>query len=143
MSRMGYLSAFLAVIAGAGCARVADMVPLNDAAVALGVPKMDATLYGTGYGPVTVLMPSGEVLQGHYRLALGGSTSNGIVTVATPRGSSVATATAVSTPMNGPFTVQATGPRGTTMVCQGSAGGMGHSDAVCTLNGGAQYQMMF
>jgi hypothetical protein len=41
------------------------MVPLNDAANAAGIPKLDAVLYGTGYGPATVTMPDGEVLNGH------------------------------------------------------------------------------
>lgn len=118
------------------------MVPLNDAAAAAGNPKMDMTLYGTGHGPATVTMPSGEILNGHYRLAVGGAVTSGVATAYTPRGSAVATGTAVSTPMNNPFTLQAGGARGTSMTCQGSAGGMGHGDAVCT-NGGAQYQMMF
>ena len=119
------------------------MVPLNDAAAATGIPKMDMTLYGTGYGPATVTMPSGEVLNGHYRLAIGGVVTTGTATAYTARTSAIATGSAVSTPMNNPFTVQAAGPRGTSVVCQGSAGGMGHEDAVCTLNGGAEYQMMF
>ena len=127
----------------AACSRAADMVPLNDTATATGIPKMDATLYGTGYGPVTVTMPSGEILNGHYRLAVGGSVTTGVATAYTPRSSAVATGTAVSTPINNPFVLQATGARGTTMVCQGSGGGMGHGDAVCTTNSGAQYQMMF
>jgi hypothetical protein len=41
------------------------MVPLNDAANAAGIPKLDVALYGTGYGPATVTMPDGEVLNGH------------------------------------------------------------------------------
>jgi hypothetical protein len=124
----------------ADCGRTVDMVPLNDVAAAAGNPKMDMTLYGTGYGPATVTMPSGEILNGHYRLAVGGAVTT---TAYTQRGSAVATGTAVSTPMNNPFTLQAGGARGTSMTCQGSAGGMGHGDAVCTMNGGAQYQMMF
>jgi hypothetical protein len=48
----------------AGCAREADMVPLNDAANAAGIPKLDVALYGTGYGPATVTMPDGEALNG-------------------------------------------------------------------------------
>ncbi len=127
----------------AACSRAADMVPLNDTASALGIPKVDATLYGTGYGPVTVTMPDGEVLSGHYRLAVGGSVTTGIATAYTPHGSATATGTAISTPMNNPFTAQATGSRGTSMICQGSGGGMGHGDAVCRTNAGAEYQMMF
>lgn len=127
----------------AGCGRVVDMVPLNDVATAAGSPKMDMTLYGTGYGPATVTMPNGEVLNGHYRLAIGGAVTTGYATAYTPKGSAVATGSAVSTPMNNPFMLQAAGAHGTSITCQGSAGGMGHGDAVCTTNEGAQYQMMF
>ena len=132
-----------ALLTTAACSRTADMVPLNAEASALGIPKIDATLYGTGYGPVTVTMPSGEVLNGHYRLAVGGSVTTGVATAYTPRGSATATGTAVSTPMNNPFTAQAIGSQGTSMICQGSGGGMGHGDAVCRTNTGAEYQMMF
>lgn len=80
----------------AGCGRVVDMVPLNDVATAAGSPKMDMTLYGTGYGPATVTMPNGEVLNGHYRLAIGGAVTTGYATAYTPKGSAVATGSAVS-----------------------------------------------
>ena len=133
----------MATLCMAGCARAVDMVPLNDVATTAGIPKMDVTLYGTGYGPATVTMPNGEVLNGHYRLAVGGAVSSGYATVYTPRGSAVAAGTAVSTPMQNPFSLQAAGARGTTMTCSGSAGGLGHGDAVCMTNLGAQYQMMF
>jgi hypothetical protein len=66
-----------ALLGVAGCGRAVDMVPLNDAATAAGNPKMDMTLYGTGYGPATVTMPSGEILNGHYRLAVGGAVERG------------------------------------------------------------------
>lgn len=121
----------------AGCGRAVEMVPLNDAASALGIPRMDVALYGTGYGPAVATMPSGEVLSGHYRLAIGGAVSNGFATAYTPRGSAIVSETAVSTPLQNPFTLQATGNRGTTMTCSGSAGGLGHGDAVCTTNSGA------
>jgi hypothetical protein len=116
-------------------------VPLNDAAVKLGTPKVEATLYGTGYGPVTVTMPNGEVLSGHYRVSVGGAVASSFGTAITPRGSAVVTGTAVSTPFNNPFNAQAVGPNGTSIICQGSGGG-GHADGVCQTNTGAQYQMM-
>ena len=141
--KFGWLAMAAPLLVCAACSRTAEMVPLNDAANALGIPRLDATLYGTGYGPVTVTMPNGEVLNGHYRLIMGGSVTTASATAYTPRGSAFATGTAVSTPINNPFTAQAVGNRGTSMICQGSGGGMGHGDAVCTTNSGAQYQMMF
>ena len=127
----------------AACARSVDMVPLNPEARVTGIPKMDVTLYGTGYGPATATMPSGEVLNGHYRLALAGTFSNVSATAVGPRGAAYGTGSAFTQATQGNFTLQATGANGTTMVCSGTAGGMGHGDAVCIVNGAAQYQMMF
>ncbi len=127
----------------ATCSREADIVPLNDAATATGVPKLSAVLYGTGYGPVTVTMPDGEVLSGHYRLAVGGAVASGFGTAAGPGGTAVVSGSSSVVSMQNPFTLQVTGSRGTTMVCQGTAGGVGHGDAVCTTNRKAQYHMMF
>jgi hypothetical protein len=137
------LPLLVVLVALFACARDADMVPLNPQAEQLGIPKLAATLYGTGYGPISVTMPDGEVLSGHYRLAVGGAVTAGFASTYGRGGSAAASSTAVSTPLNNPFTAQATGTRGTTMICEGSAGGMGHGDAVCTMRGGAQYQMMF
>jgi hypothetical protein len=127
----------------AGCAREADMVPLNDVANAAGIPKLDVALYGTGYGPATVTMPDGEVLNGHYRLAVGGAVATGFATASGPRGTAFATGSSSVVPMQNPFMLQVAGKGGTTMICEGSAGGLGHGGAVCTTNHGAQYQMMF
>ena len=143
--RAGPTASALLIVSACGIIQVhrqADVVPLNPAAIALGIPRMEAVLYGTGYGPVTVTMPNGEILTGHHRPAVGGTVTTGVGSAYNARGMSVATETAVSTPMNNPFTAQATGERGTIMMCQGS-GGEGHGDAVCTMNGGAQYQVMF
>jgi len=119
------------------------MVPLNDVASASGIPTLSMSLYGTGYGPATATMPNGEVLTGNYRLAVGGGVSTGFATVSGSRGTAFASGTGATVPMQNPFTMQAVGNRGTTMICQGSAGGMGHGEAVCTTNTKAQYQMMF
>jgi hypothetical protein len=135
------------IIAGGlltGCARTADMMPLNDAATVLGIPKLDVALYGTGYGPATVTMPDGEILNGHYHLAIGGAVSTGFGVASSRRGIVVASDSSNVVPMQNPFMLQAAGGLGgTTMTCEGSAGGLGHGGAVCTTNRGAQYQMMF
>ena len=131
------------LLALAGCVRGGQMVPLNDVASASGIPTLSMSLYGTGYGPATVTMPNGEVLTGNYRLAVGGAVSTGFATVSGPRGTAFGSGTSANIPMQNPFTVQAVGNRGTYMICQGSAGGMGHGEAVCTTNTKAEYQMMF
>lgn len=133
----------LVLLMVAGCARSADIVPLNDAANAAGIPKMDLQLYGTGYGPVTVTMPDREVLTGHYRLMLGAAVATGFGTAYGPRGAAFATGTSTIIPTTGPFVLQAVGNRGTMIACQGTAGGMGHGTMECATNHGAQYQVMF
>jgi hypothetical protein len=119
------------------------MVPMNDAANAVGIPKLDMVLYGTGSGPATFLMPDGEVLNGHYLLMVDGAVSTGFASVSGPRGSAFASGFSSMTAMQNPFVLQATGNRGTTVACQGTAGGLGHGAMTCTTNHGAQYQMMF
>jgi hypothetical protein len=138
-----FVASAAGLLALAGCARVVDVVPLNDAARASGIPRMDLTLNGTGYGPATVTMPSGEALTGHHRLALTGASATGFGTASGSRESAFVSGTSTPMPTQGPWTMQAAGNRGTTITCQGSAGGLGHGDALCETNNGSQYQMMF
>ena len=88
------------------------MVPLNDAANAAGIPKLEVALYGTGYGPATVRMPDGEVLNGHYRLAIGGAVATGFATASGPRGTAFASGSASVVPMQNPFMLQVAGKGG-------------------------------
>jgi opacity protein-like surface antigen len=127
----------------AGCARTADVVPLDDAATAAGIPKIDMTLYGTGYGPVTVTMPDGEVLTGHYQLSLSGMVSSGSATATGSSGSATVSGSAIAMPTTGSFVLQAVGNHGTSISCRGEAGGLGHGSTVCVTNHGAHYQLIF
>lgn len=106
----------LGLAAGGGCGRAVSMVPLNDAAQAAGNPRMDLTLYGTGYGPAVVTMPSGDVLNGSYQLAVGGVVTSGTAVAYTARQAAVVSGTSVSTPIQNPFTLQASGSRGQSIV---------------------------
>jgi hypothetical protein len=101
------------------------------------------SLYGIGYGPVTLKMRNGEILNGHYRLAVGGAVATGFGGASGPRGTTVVSGSSSVIPMQNPFMLQAAGAQGTTMTCEGSAGGLGHGGAICSTNRGAQYQMMF
>ena len=47
-----------------GCAATADTFPLNDAAKRLGPVHVSFVRNGIGRGPVTIMMPDGEVLTG-------------------------------------------------------------------------------
>jgi hypothetical protein len=111
-------SAALLFLMFVGCAREGDMVPLNDAANAAGIPKLDVSLYGTGFGPATVTMPGGEILSGHYRLAVGGSVATGFATASGPPGTANVSGSSSVVPMQNPFMLQAAGKLGTTMTCQ-------------------------
>ena len=131
------------LLSGCAAQREADMVPLNDAARTAGIPQLDMSLYGTGYGPATFTMPGGEVLKGHFHLSLDGAVATGTGSAIGPRGTAVVSGTSFITATHGGFVVQAAGNRGTSITCHGTAGGMGHGDAVCSTSGGAEYQMMF
>jgi hypothetical protein len=135
------LVTLIGLLALPGCTvfREADMVPANDAAEAAGIPKIGLVLYGTGYGSATVTMPDGDVLNGHYRLAVGGAVATGFGITSGPRGTAFASSSSGVTPMQNPFTLQAAGRGGSTMTCEGSAGGLGHGDAVSSACGPGRY----
>ena len=61
-------------------------------------PRMDLTLYGTGYGSAVVTMPNGDVLNGNYRLAVGGVVTSGTAVAYTARWAAVVSGTSVSPP---------------------------------------------
>ena len=142
MSRLAVFVVLSATLLAA-CARDGTMIPI-DANDPPGVPRLDMTLYGTGYGPATITMPDGEILRGNYRLAVGGTSTTVVGAVADNNGNTVVgSGSGTSVSLQNPFTLQAVGDHGTSMVCRGSAGGLGHGDAVCHTNHGARYQMMF
>jgi hypothetical protein len=137
------MAAVVGLLGLAACSRTADVVPMNEAANALGIPKLDMMLYGTGSGPATFSMPDGEVLSGHYLLMVGGAVSTSFETASGPRGTAFTNGLSSVTPLQNPFVLQAAGNRGNTMACEGTAGGLGHGAMTCMTNHGAQYQMMF
>ncbi len=73
---------------------------------------------------------------------IGGSVSTGFASAAGPGGSAYATGTGTSMQLQNPFVIQATGSRGTSMICHGTAGN-GHGTGECRTNGRANYQFMF
>lgn len=125
------------------CGRVGGMVPLNEEARRSGIPRVDMVLYGVGHGPVTFTMPSGEVLQGSYNLMIGGGVVTASVVGVGPGGMETAIGTGVSSPFTSPFVMSAASPQGTSIVCEGSAGGVGHGNVVCQMSNGARYHMIF
>jgi len=118
-----------------GCADTARMYPMDDAAMSAGVPKLDFVKQGLGHGPVTVTMPDGEILKGEYQL-----TDNTAVGVGFA-GSHTATAIGVGSGRH--VVINATGPRGTILNCDGTADIGGKGSGVCETNRGAHYRVMY
>lgn len=128
--------AVLALLSGlcAGCTDAGRVFPADDASLAAGTPKFEFVRQGMGRGPVTVTMPDGEVLSGEYQV-----TENAAVGVAF---AGARMATAVAAGSGRPVAVNATGPRGTILACDGALDIGGHGTILCHTNRGTQYRVM-
>jgi len=118
----------VALVVLAACTSSAGVFPLNDAAKAIGSPQIDFVREGLDQGPVTITMPSGEILKGHYYVARSGefaaaSFSNGQNASAIALG-------------GGGVQFVARGPM-TEMLCQGSVSLGGHGNGECQTENGA------
>lgn len=118
----------------AACAGTARVYPMDDASLAAGTPKFDFVMYGTGHGPVTVTMPDGEVLHGEYQV-----TENAAIGVAMA-GTHVATGIAAGG--GRPVAVNAVGPHGTILTCDGVLDINGHGSLICQTNHSTKYRLM-
>ncbi len=112
------------------CTDTADMFPINNQAQKLGVPRVEFRR-GLPQGPVHVVMPDGEELNGSFRVAVGG----GVVTAFGSGG----TATGLATSGGGNFFAAARGPK-TTLTCVGNVS-FGHGGGICRTQDGAEYQV--
>jgi hypothetical protein len=110
------------------CTSTADVFPLNSAARALGSPQIDFVREGLDQGPVTITMPNGEILKGHYYVARSG----GFALASFSDGQS-ATALALG---DGGVQFVARGPE-TEMLCRGSVSLGGHGNGECQTEAGA------
>jgi hypothetical protein len=129
--------AVIAITLAAMCAACSDTgrsFPLDDASLAAGVPKFEFIRQGLGRGPVTVTMPDGEVLQGEYQV-----TNNDAVGVGF---SGTHMATAIASGGGRPVAVNAVGPRGTILTCDGALDIGGHGALVCQTSHGTKYRVM-
>lgn len=117
----------------AGCIEVGQVIPLDDAAKAIGVPKIELVLHNTAHGAVGITMPDGEILQGEYQLlsnaAFAMEPSGQYAPTGLPAGSRH-------------VFVQATGVR-TAISCRGLADASGHGSAQCETSTGAHYRVLF
>jgi hypothetical protein len=118
----------------AACTDTGRSFPLDDASLAAGVPTFQFVRQGLGHGPVTVTMPDGEVLQGEYQV-----TENAAVGIGF---SGAHSAVAVGYGSGRPVVVNATGPRGTILSCDGALDIGGHGSLVCQTNHGTKYRVM-
>jgi hypothetical protein len=125
--------AFAALALLAACTDSADVFPLNDAAHRIGDPKIQFVRQGTDSGPVTITMPNGELLHGHYNVA-----RNGDMAMAFSGGQ---TATAIGVGDGGVQFV-ARGPS-TELLCRGSVSFGGHGNGQCQSVEGAIWAISY
>jgi hypothetical protein len=115
------------------CTSSVDVFPLNPAAVAIGDPQISFVRQGIDQGPVTAVMPDGEVLHGYYRVARSGD-----VAMAFSGGQ---TATAIGMGGGGvQFVLR--GPE-TEMLCRGSVSFGGHGNGDCQNVEGAVWAVSY
>jgi hypothetical protein len=106
---------------------------MNEAAHRIGDPKIEFVRQGIDQGPVTITMPGGEVLHGHYHVA-----RNGAVGMAFSGGQ---TATAIAMGDGGVQFV-ARGPS-TELLCSGSGSFGGHGSGQCQNVEGAVWAISY
>jgi hypothetical protein len=135
-------------LAMAGCASTgapvvesAALTPLNQAATEIGSPKIDYISGGTGAGQVTVHMPDGETLSGHYKYAEEGGFVTGENTALGPTGIISADGTAYFADSGNNVWVSASGPK-TRLTCDAQLG-LGHGEGICKTNTGAAYRLAY
>jgi hypothetical protein len=132
-----FMRAIIILALGSLCTACTDtgrIFALDDASLAAGTPTFEFVRQGIGRGPVTVTMPDGEILKGEYQV-----TNNDSVGVAFAGGHM---ATALASGSGRPVAVNATGPRGTIMTCDGALDIGGHGTLVCQTNHGTKYRVM-
>lgn len=115
------------------CTSSADVFPLNPKAQVIGDPQISFVREGIDRGPVKAVMPSGEQLQGYYRVARSGD-----VAMAFSGGQ---TATAIGMGEGGvQFVLR--GPQ-TEMLCRGSVSLGGHGNGECQTVDGAVWAVSY
>jgi hypothetical protein len=110
-----------------GCAGTADSFPLNKAAQQTGPLQISFIRTGIGRGPVTIVMPDGEILKGEWRV--NSSISEGFAF----SGGQTASSLVVG---GGSIEFVTTGPK-TQILCRGDTGGAGHGNGECQTADGA------
>jgi hypothetical protein len=106
---------------------------MNSAAKQIGDPKIEFVRQGIDRGPVTIIMPDGEVLKGHYRVARDGAMAMAF------SGGQTASAVGVG---NGGMQFVARGPK-TELLCQGSVSIGGHGNGRCQTVEGAVWAVSY
>src|SRR4051794_35525748 len=114
MGRLCGIGAVLGTLLVGGC--VANVDPLDEAALRAGIPTLEFKWAGFQYGPVRVTMPDGEVLIGEYR----------ILNEESPRR----------------LSARAVGPGGAQMSCEGIAEGTFQATGTCRI-GRHKYRFAF
>jgi len=102
-----YIMAIIAMTLTA-CAKTGTLYPANKQAEKIGPLGIEFTMYGTGGGPVQVIMPSGEVLKGEFRVQNNSVFNYGTAST-TASGSAVSTGHATAYGSGGVVNANSTG----------------------------------
>lgn len=121
-------------LALAACNSQARVYPLDPSAMQAGAPKIEFTRMGLSHGPVTVTMPSGEILTGEYQVEENAALGFGFA--------GAASASAIAFGSGRPVVLSAVGPH-TVINCTGSADIGGHGFGECQTSQGNKYRVMF
>jgi hypothetical protein len=128
--------------------RQGRLYPANDVAATSGVLTLEYVSRGTGAGPITIVMPNGETMQGEYTIVRGGGVGFGSIfaTVYGPQGSAsgVATSTSHDIPGGSPGVASLFGDRGTSMQCEFYNDNIsGHGYGACRSSNGAVWRLQY
>jgi len=133
-----------------GCAVVRDpeLFPANAMAQSMGPLSAHLIGHGGGNGTISLVLPSGEVLNGRYSINVGGAVGFGSLYGSVyGRGgyaTGAAQGAAFSMPNSSPGVADMIGPKGTTAHCEFMNNNLGgHGNGVCRLSNGADYRMQY
>lgn len=128
------VSALGATVTVAACTYEARVFPIDPAAMAAGVPKIEFVRQGSQHGPVTVTMPDGEILKGEFQVTENASIGMGFA--------GAQTFSAIGFGSGRPVVVSATGDH-TIINCEGTADIGSHGSVMCQTSQGNKYRVMF
>jgi len=148
--RVNVLAVIVSAVILMGCTitRSPQLYPNNDIARTTGPLTATIVGHGTLNGTATMPMPDGEILNGRYSIAMGGSTGFGSLYGSVYGTDGNATGSAFASNMSfsnsGQGMLDMIGPKGTTAHCEFLNNNLtGHGNGACQISNGAIYRMQY